>query len=156
MASLWTSLMWSHVKSSITPGSSERDYLYSCRRLLSPSTKMKRRSSTVWFWSLSSEENFFAGGQRAVRPDLVSQNSPLGDIHICLLKKKHPPTPSSYSYFLEDFCWDLIRWKRWESSHPWLLPAHSLFLIQRNVSEDFIQLRICGERVSLRSRAAKK
>lgn len=91
--SLWTSLMWSHVKSSITPESSERDYLYSCRLLLSPSTKMKRRSSTVWFWSLSSDEKFFAGGQRAVRPDLVSQNSPIRDVHICLLKKKATHSP---------------------------------------------------------------
>lgn len=103
VASLWTSLMWSHVKSSITPESSERDYLYSCRLFLSPSTKMKRRSSTVWFWSLSSEENFFAGGQRAVSPDLISQNSPPWDIHICLLKK------NTHSLLLPLLSWRFLR-----------------------------------------------
>lgn len=145
MTSLWTSLMWSHAKSSITPESSERDYLYSCWLVFSPSTKSKRRSSTVWFWSLSSEEKFFAGGQRAVRPDLVSQNLPPRDIHICLLKKK-PPTPSSYSYFLEDFCWDLTRWKRWESSHPWLLPAHSPLSEPKRRFRGFYSLEaLCGE-----------
>lgn len=105
VASLWTSLMWSQAKSSITPESSVRDYLYSCRLLLSPSTEMKRRSSAVWFWSLSSEENFFAGGQRAVRPDLVSPNSPLRDVHICLLKKKKKNT---HSLLLLLFAWRFL------------------------------------------------
>lgn len=144
VASLWTSLMWSHVKSSITPESSERDYLYSCRLLLSPSTKIKRRSSTVWFWSLSSEEKFFAGGQRAVRPDLVSQNSPPRDIHICLLKK------STHSLLLLlFFFWRfLLRpyWKRWESSHPWLLPAYLLLSERKKCFRGFYSAEaLCGE-----------
>lgn len=155
MASLWTSLMWSHVRSSITLESSERDYLYSCRLLLSPSTKMKRRSSAVWFWSLSSEKKFFAGGQRAVRPDLVSQNSPLWDIHICLLKKRHPlppPTP----IFLKISVWDLPWRKRWESSHPWLLPAHYPLSVQKRCCRDFTRLRLCVERALFRSRVQEK
>lgn len=157
VASLWTSLMWSHVKSSITPESSERDYLYSCRLLFSPSTKIKRRSSTVWFWSLSSEEKFFAGGQRAARPDLVSQNSPPRDIHICLLKKKKPPTPSSYSFFFFKISVETLLSEKGENpvTRDYYQLAR-LFLNGRNVSEDFSQLRRCVEKASFRSRAREK
>lgn len=155
MTSLWTSLMWSHAKSSITPESSERDYLYSCWLVFSPSTKSNRRSSTVWFWSLSSEEKFFAGGQRAVRPDLVSQNLPPRDIHICLLKKSHPlppPTP----IFLKISVETLLAEKGENPVTRDYYQLTRLFLNQRDVSEDFIHLRLCVERASFRSRAQEK